>query len=184
MKKKVLSLLLAAVMLMTTLSVATFADEADNNVLHIDNTSKYGITLDRELAAPVWESSDTGVLTVVRTGRSKLGIGDYVKVNYWVEVKAVKTGSAELSLGNDTTGELVGTVTVRVIEHDYAESTVVASTCVDEGYTLHSCTSGACNRRHGDRRRSHSRASARCRHGTASCRFCSRGRVRKSLFAP
>lgn len=143
MKKRLLSLLLAAVMLMTTLSVAAFADEADNNVLHIDNTSKFGVTLDRELAAPVWKSSDTGVLTVVRTGRSKLGIGDYVKVNYWVEVKAVKTGSAELSLGNDTTGELVGTVTVRVIEHDFSESTVVAPTCVDEGYTLHSCVCGS-----------------------------------------
>ena len=76
MKKRLLSLLLAAVMLMTTLSVAAFADEADNNVLHIDNNSKFGVTLDRELAAPVWKSSDTGVLTVVRTGRPKLGIGD------------------------------------------------------------------------------------------------------------
>lgn len=143
MKKRLLSLLLAAVMLMTTLPVAAFADEADNNVLHIDNTSKFGVTLDRELAAPVWKSSDTGVLTVVRTGLSKLSFGGIVKVNYWAEVKAVKTGSADLSLSNNTTGGLVDTVTVRVIEHDYAESAVVAPTCVDEGYTLHTCACGS-----------------------------------------
>lgn len=143
MKKRLLSLLLAAVMLMTTLSVAAFADEADNNVLHIDNTSKFGVTLDRELAAPVWKSSDTGVLTVVRTGRSKLGIGDYVKVNYWVEVKADSIGVAELTLSNAATKETAGTVTVRVIEHDFSESTVVTPTCIDEGYTLHSCVCGS-----------------------------------------
>ena len=143
MKKRLLSLLLAAIMLMTTLSVAAFADETDDNVIHIDNTSKYGITLDRELAAPVWKSSDTGVLTVVRTGSSKLSFGSVVKANYWAEVKANKIGSTELSLSNGTTGELVGTVVVRVTEHSYVESTVVAPTCVDEGYTLHSCACGS-----------------------------------------
>ncbi|CCX71178.1 putative uncharacterized protein [Firmicutes bacterium CAG:555] len=143
MKKRLLSLLLAAIMLMTTLSVAAFADETDDNVIHIDNTSKYVITLDRELAAPVWKSSDTGVLTVVRTGSSKLSFGSVVKANYWAEVKANKIGSTELSLSNGTTGELVGTVVVRVTEHSYVESTVVAPTCVDEGYTLHSCACGS-----------------------------------------
>ena len=143
MKKRLFSLLLAAAMLMTSLSIVAFADSVDDNVIHIDNTSKFGITLDRELAAAVWKSSDTGVVTVVRTGSSKLSFGGVVKVNYWAEVKANKTGSAELSLGNSTTGELVGTVAVRVIEHSYAESTVVAPTCVDEGYTLHSCACGS-----------------------------------------
>ncbi len=142
MKKRLFSLLLAAVMLMTTLSTAAFADEAGDNVIHINNTAKYDITLNRELAAPVWKSSDTGILSIVRTGSSKLSFGGAVTVNYWVEVKANKTGAAELSLSNST-GELVGTVSVRVIEHDFAESTVVAPTCVDEGYTLHTCVCGS-----------------------------------------
>lgn len=141
MKKRLLSTLLAAVMLLSTLTAGAFADTANNNVIHVDDNTSFSITLSKSIE-PVWKSSDPEVLSIVKTGTAKISFGSSVRVIYSAEVKANKAGEAKLTLSDSATDKVVGTATVQVIKHHFTETTVVPATCVDEGYTLHICSCG------------------------------------------
>ncbi len=141
MKKRLLSTLLAAIMLLSTLTVGAFADGLNINVIHVDNNTGFQIPLDRSIE-PVWKSSDPEVLSIVKTGVAKISFGSSVKVIYSAEVQGNKAGEAKLTLSDAATDKVVGTATVQVIKHRFTETTVVPATCVDEGYTRHTCSCG------------------------------------------
>ncbi len=141
MKKRLLSTLLAAIMLLSTLTGGAFADGASRNVIHVDNNTSFQITLDRSIE-PVWKSSDPDVLSIVKTGVAKISFGSSVKVIYSAEVQGNKAGDAKLTLSDAATDKVIATDTVQVIEHSFTETTAVPATCVDEGYTLHTCSCG------------------------------------------